>query len=461
MKNTTLLRVISVLVLLAMITVALAACDPNKLDGSNFMNSIPDIPSDIVSVDDISEVEDPDPQPGQARIPVISSTNNITAGQILVAGTCEEGVSVTIRGGKTDVTVKSLNGYFMAQVEMLTTTVAVFEAVAFSDTLTESEVRSFEVRYDATAELRVDGNSVTVGSDSYLLFDSVMKDYLGQNLVSQTALQSFKERVNNRCSILADRAGSYPASIVYVLIPNAPTIYNERVPSNSVSEAFKTRYDYVSETLADSKATLIDMKSVFEANKDQSLYQNTDSHLTEYGAYLVYSEICKVLEKTHPDAKARDLATEFTAKTTTVNGGDLAYYANLDKTVFTETVTRYTPKFNMNIGTWEKNTETIASLDKYASDKDAMLIDKDEGAAKNIVFKTYRSNLPCALIYRDANSIPMFDILAERFDTAVFGALDNYAINMTEAQRYSSASHSAVDYIIVIVTENNIDKILG
>lgn len=460
MKKTTLLRAVAVIVLGTLLAV-LAACDTNKIKGTSFIDSIPDIPSDIESSSDESAVSDPEPAPGQAHMPVISTTKNITPGFVLVTGTCDEGATVKISGGKEDVTVKSLDGYFMAEVEMVTTSVSVLEAVAYSDTLKESEVRSFDVQYDATAEPRVDGNSVTVGSNSYLIFDSVMSDYLGSNLLSQTELKNFKDFVNNKCANLKKRAGTYPATLIYVLIPDSVTIYKDRLPADAKQDSYKTRYDYVSEALAETNATLIDMRDIFLSVKDEhQLYQNTDSHLTEYGAYLVYKEICDVMAERFPAAAARDLETEFTATTTTVKGGDLAYYAGVDREVITETVTRYTPKFNLRMGKWENFDFYISDLEKYVGDDDARLVSGADGAAQRVVFKTERNDLPCALIYRDDNSIPMFSALAERFNNVMFAKSGDYTVNMTDAQRYKGGSHSTVDYIIVMVTENNIDKIL-
>ena len=118
MKNTTLLRAVAVIVLFALMT-ALAACDTNKIQGNNFLESIPDIPSANESSEVSDTSADPEPKPGQAHMPVIATTGNITAGHILVTGTCDEGATVKISGGKQEVTVKSLNGYFMAEVEMI------------------------------------------------------------------------------------------------------------------------------------------------------------------------------------------------------------------------------------------------------------------------------------------------------------------------------------------------------
>lgn len=459
MKKTTLLRAVSVLLLLALITV-FAACDSNKLKGSDFIDSVPEIPSGLEIESSAAVESDPEPAEGQARMPVIETTSNITAGVIVVTGTCDEGLSVRISGGEKEVTVKSLDGYFIAQVKMTTTTVNVFEAVAFSDELTESEVRSFDVRYDATADKRVDGYGVTVGSGSYLVFDSAIDDYLGNNLLSQTDIKAFKTFVNNKCSNLKNRAGDYPASMVYVLIPDSVSIYPDRLPEGTVRESYKTRLQYVSEALAETNAVLIDMTDIFMAEKDAHLlYQNTDSHLTEYGAYLVYSEICKVMAQRHPSAAARSLS-EFTEQTSKVLGGDLAYYAGADREVVTENVTRYIPKFSLKLGKWDNSDVNISDLKKYAADGDARLATGTGSATQRIIFKTGRTELPSALIYRDDNSALMLDILAERFNNVMFGKSGDYTVNMTDAQRYTGSGQKTVDYIFVIVSESNIASIL-
>ena len=65
MKKTTLLRAVAVIVLLALMT-ALAACDTNKIQGNNFLESIPDIPSanESSEASDTSETRVPSDKSG-------------------------------------------------------------------------------------------------------------------------------------------------------------------------------------------------------------------------------------------------------------------------------------------------------------------------------------------------------------------------------------------------------------
>ena len=130
------------------------------------------------------------------------------------------------------------------------------------------------------------------------------------------------------------------------------------------------------------------------------------------------------------------------------------------RSVITETVTRYTPKFSLRTGKWENSELNISDVKKYAEDGDARLVSGTNEAAARIIFKTGRDKLPCALIYRDANSLPMFDALAERFNNVMFGKVGDFTVNMTDAQRYSSSGKTSVDYIFVMVSENNIESIL-
>ena len=78
-----------------------------------------------------------------------------------------------------------------------------------------------------------------------------------------------------------------------------------------------------------------------------------------------------------------------------------------------------------------------------------------------MIFGSGRTNLPSALIYRDDSVLPFYDILAERFNNVMFAASGDFTINMADAERYSGGTKSLVDYVIIIVSESNVDKTFG
>ena len=48
----------------------------------------------------------------------------------------------------------------------------------------------------------------------------------------------------------------------------------------------------------------------------------------------------------------------------------------------------------------------------------------------------------------------------QAFNNVMFGKVGDFTVNMTDAQRYSSSGKTSVDYIFVMVSENNIESIL-
>ena len=157
----------------------------------------------------------------------------------------------------------------------------------------ESEPASFRAEYDATAEKRVDGKGVTIGQSSRLFFDSAIDEYVGKSIMTMTQLRSYKEFIDSRVAALERRAGNYPVSLVYVYIPDYATIYSEYLPESVEKETVYTRLEQIKQNLDGSNAVILDMTDVLMAAKDDEypIYNSTDSHLSEYGGYLVYKGI--------------------------------------------------------------------------------------------------------------------------------------------------------------------------
>ena len=77
-----------------------------------------------------------------------------------------------------------------------------------------------------------------------------------------------------------------------------------------------------------------------------------------------------------------------------------------------------------------------------------------------LYFCTEREELPSAMIYRDDSSAMFADYLAERFNNCMLGVSGDYVVNFTDAGRHASAGKSIVDYVIVIIDENNLDQLV-
>lgn len=452
----------------------LIACAPQGSFSDDLLNSIYDInnSSEIVNESSNEDISVPE---GKATPPVITNVFNVTPTQVIITGNCDEGCSVTITDGEKDVTVKSIEGYFVAEFYISSSAAfTILSATAESEELEKSAITSFRADYNSTAMKRIDGYGVTMGKDSQFYYDTELSYYVGKGtLLTQTQIKKFKDFVNSRVTAYEKRAGTNPVNLVYVLVPNRITIYPELIAEGTNKETYKTRYEQVAEALAETKAVVIDMTDIFKDAKEkgEKIYYNTDNHLTEYGGYLVYEAICDYMAVRFPEAAAKSLENDFTSSTRLLKGGNAARHLGLDVNVVKETSTLYTPTFRLNIGREDPGITTpsgqIKDFTKYAGADSMMLATGKESLAARLLFATNRPSLPCALVYRDDYAVNFSDILAERFNRVLLAESGDFTINMTDAQRYygknleTGIDKTAVDYIFMIVSESNLGLILG
>ncbi len=455
------------LVLVSVCAVILSACDNGSMSDGDFLTSIPDLnASEESSNDDESSVY-VTPEGYTAR-PEIDEIVNVSPSEVVIAGTCEEGAVINIKGGKEEISVVSKDGYFITTTVLTGTSSTLLEITAKVEGKEESEILSAVAYYSAISEPRADGMSVSVGKDSHLYFDRMIENYTGSNLLTQTELRQFKTFVNGKVSACVSRANGGDFDLIYVLIPDVTSIYDEYLDDSVVRNTYQTRYQQISEALEGTEAIVVDMYDVFMAAKEAGeypIYRTTDSHLTEYGAYLVNVEICKVMAERFPAAAAHTL-DEYEISTKNVIGGDLVSYLGISKAITNENVPVLTPKYNTAIGNGESkgfDTTKISDIKVYTSSTDYSINDsKDSGGVlARTYFRTENTDLPCALVYRDDSAATLTPFLAERLCNSMFALSGDFTINLTDAGRHNGEGRSIVDYVIVITGESNINKILG
>ena len=454
------------LVLVTLCAVILAACDNGEMQ-DDFLASIPELDtSKATSSDDESSAE-VTPE-GYTAKPKVGNIVNVSPNEVVIAGTCEEGAVIRIKGGADEITVASKDGYFITTTVLTGTSSTLLEITAKVEGKEESEILSAVAYYSAISEPRADGMSVAVGKDSHLYFDKMIENYTGSNLLTQTELRQFKSFVNGKVSACEARANGNDFDLIYVLIPDVTSIYDEYLDDDIERTTHQTRYQQVSEALEGTEAIVIDMYDIFMAAKESGeypIYRTTDSHLTEYGAYLVNVEICKVMAQRFPAAAAHAL-DEYEISTKNVIGGDLVSYLGIGKEITNENVPVLTPKYDISIGDGESkgfDTTKISDIKVYTSSTDYSINESKEsgGVLARTYFRTENTDLPCALVYRDDSAATLTQFLAERLCNSMFALAGDFTINLTDAGRHNGEGRSLVDYVIVTVGESNIDKILG
>ncbi len=461
-------RMAFLLGLVMLLSVVCASCvNLDDVAEVNPRSALENDSDDNVDVSD-DKIEIPE---GATNVPEIAKVINTAPYSVAVSGTCESGSVIRVTGGKANVETVANGEYFIVKVD-LSSKNDLLKVTAQAEGKDESPKVELRPNYDATAQDRLDGNSVSVGVNSRLYFDKMEIDALAKNLYTESQLKDIKTYVNAATSsYYYDRAKGQPVELIYVLVPNVTTVYPEILP---VEPEEYTIYDQVLSTLKDTQATVVDMRDVFVSLRDDKtvndtyggLYRVTDSALSDYGAYLTYKEIMAIVSKNFPEA-APKAVEDFEWSTVTSKGGNLVTYRGLDGNVIKESLAISKPKFSLAYGSNDAGSSSIASLQKYVDSARGdynFFVESDSEDGVNAISERWLidtdradANLPNAIIYRDYSSLAFSDILAERFQKSLLVESGNYNLNLSELKTYAAPGKNVADYVIVIVSEENFD----
>ncbi len=358
----------------------------------------------------------------------------------VLIGKCALGAEVTGEANGEKVTSKSYMGLFSLRLRCDEQSVN----VKLSQTVDGAPVGD-TIEYTATPVLASNDPlwAVVAGGDLQFFFQKSLPDFQGTNLPSQATLDSLTQRVSNRLQQL--QKNKPDAEIIYLIVPSSMTVYPELVPTQYKQAEGKTRLDLVSEALTNGGATVIDLKSAFSEHKNDEmpLYFKLDSHWSEYGAFVAYTELFNHISDKFPDSKPRDIS-EFNWKGDYYQSGDMSYYLGLSRYGIKEY--SYYRTFNVAI------PKSITFVPRYESDKS---LTYNDAVTEQRTIYTDNKNLPNAFVIRDSYSTQMYDILAERMNKTYYSGMWNYIWDNSRINSFKP------DYVIYIVAEWNLDYIIS
>ncbi len=466
-----------VMALVLTTVLGLAACG----GGENTLDILESVPDLEISKDIVEEQSQADPKPaeGQTAMPIITQVFNSNQTTVVIAGTCEKDaeVSASFVGGEIS-TVKASGTVFALELEVGDKQEAHIQVTATAPNKKVSEPKLVVSGYHPTAE----GNLVypTVLADGTVLFSAESIAVLSENaVVSNSTTDKLVNRINNNLNSLKKTE----TELIYVLVPNKASSMKDSLPEGTDVSKGNTVYAQVKDSLGKTDATVIDMAEVF-AEADTSkypLYYRTHGTWTEYGAYLTYKTLMDYIAEKYPEAAPHAMDQFDIKEVKDALGGDLAYHFGLDIEQFTETVYDFVPKFNVAIGDSipeelaedYENKLLINAVKQYLDDNDyrffnEYFVSKKLDADKTLTrgdqtfgFFTGRDTLPTALIYRDDYSIPMIDMLAERFNNVMFESSGKLNFKYDAAADYAAEGESNVDYIIVLLSEDSLPTFIA
>jgi len=184
---------------------------------------------------------------------------------------------------------------------------------------------------------------VVVGKQGWLfmheagLGESTVDYYRSARLFSRRELAHWKRVLEERRQWLSDRGIRY----LFLIAPNKNTIYPENMPGNIRRVRPYSRMDQLISYLNKySSVPAPDVrKALLRAKKNYPVYSRTDTHWTEYGAYIAYREIMKYISRWFDGAEPLPLS-RFKIGIRNWSGGDLAEMLSLHREVLREDVVR-------------------------------------------------------------------------------------------------------------------------
>lgn len=193
---------------------------------------------------------------------------------------------------------------------------------------------------------------VLVGRDGWLFIAREKSDrdcteyFRAVKPFTSAELEHWKNILEQRRKWLADRGIHY----LFVIAPNKNTIYPEYMPRHIRKTGNRSRMDQLLEYLENhSKVPVLDLRPALRAaKKEYPVYARTDTHWSEYGAYIVHREIIEHISQYRDFKAAVPLPlSRFKINRETWGGGDLAKMLSMPE-VLTEEKFKLRPKSPLN-----------------------------------------------------------------------------------------------------------------
>ncbi len=128
-------------------------------------------------------------------------------------------------------------------------------------------------------------------------FSNVIKESKGIENFSTEKLTSIVQKINENKDWLKERGIAF----YFAVAPNKASVYGAYLPIRQ-SENKTTTAQLDSASI--DRFNFIDLKQDFPTAKDARLYNKTDSHWNDYGAYLAYVTLMQKIKTKFPQAKA-------------------------------------------------------------------------------------------------------------------------------------------------------------
>jgi len=243
-------------------------------------------------------------------------------------------------------------------------------------------------------------SGVVRGRDGWLFYadDHGMEDYTRESPFPANQVEEWREMLVRSRAWLDARGIAF----VFAIAPDKHVLYPEELPATIQPVGRAYRMDQVFEALVGTGVSAVDFRAAMRAAKPQErLYEQTDTHWNERGAFVGYRELVAAIREQVPAVPPAWGRDEFEATAVDVEGMDLAAAISLEH-VLREHQLQLRPRR-------PRQAQTVEPLGAKSSD-----------AVGRIVTEIPGSTLPRALVLRDSCFSQLAPFLSEHFSRVVY-----------------------------------------
>jgi len=146
---------------------------------------------------------------------------------------------------------------------------------------------------------------VIVGKNGWFYDEDNLPNFIGNNAFTENELIQIKNELVHRTSWAKRNNVNY----YLILVPTKMNVYPEFLPPQIVQTSTITRYNQLIALNNIDGLNIVDLKKGFLEHKNDGykLYQKTDGHWNDLGAYYAYEQIARVLGKEYKELVAKGI----------------------------------------------------------------------------------------------------------------------------------------------------------
>jgi len=375
--------------------------------------------------------------------PTLIDKTFLSKDRYCIAGRGEEGAAIRIDGGIKPASGIIIDGQFIVEVflENQKDNDVILSLYAKSENKDESDPLIVTVSKNEKRE----DKPLYIGKNNHIHYADTIPDFLGNNIFKDSELDLIKNSAEGLQQKLIDEG--LKTKVIIIIPPNHGTVYPETMPDFLIEQKTgdNSKLKQLTEIFKNSIVKFINpYDRLMKEKENYFIYNRTDTHWNELGAYFGYCEVFDYIGETFPDAKPKPLS-DFNVYNSTVRGGDLIPMLKFDQSEYTENSIIVRIKNPTIQALFRGETDEIPYQEKFYHTYHEYIADNGDAD----------SSKPTILMYRDSFSITMLSLMAETSGKIIFNNMWEYDIKLDYIKEINP------DFIVIEKVERSLDDMPG